>query len=252
MGIYENTVGILKSRKTNGFSLIELLIVIAMLAVLFLGLVLTFNPLTQLNKAKDGQRQHDLGQIQRALDSYFNDTHCYPPSLIFGTSWVVNGQVFMEKIPQDPDCKTNPSKCYVYEADPSSCPQWNVLYAAMRGPLPPANACPLVTRNSGGTACLPQGFTANKYNYCVLSGNINCADIAASTIGGGTGGTGGGGGGVPTPTPTLPASCPNNQYFGCAGDNRCNSIAPNTQCTQFGGTVNCVCDPHCNQMCAFN
>ncbi len=232
----------------------QLLVVIMMLGVLTLGAILAFNPLGQYNKTRDSQREHDLGQIQRALDSYNNDTHCYPTTLAFGSKWSVNGQVYMEKIPQDPNCANDTSKCYVYQTDGTSCPQWNVLYASLRAVSGLTNACPLATRNSS-SSCLPTGYAANSYNYCVTSGDVDCGFISTSTIVssgmGGGGGGGGGGSSTPTPTPGV-IVCPGDQYYACTGDNRCNSIAPKTQCNGYGGGLICHCDNHCDQSCRYN
>lgn len=239
----------------EGFSLIELVVVIAMLSVLFLALVTTFNPATQYNKANDARREHDLGQIKQALDSYFNDTGCYPTSLVFNTSWKNGTAVYMQKIPQDPDYANGSGLAYVYQTDNSNCPQWNVLYAGLKGPVANSkSACPLTALNS----CVPQDFTSAGYKYCTISGNVNCSTIATSTIGsgssgnGGSGGSGGRGGGSPTPT-APPIVCGSGNYYGCTGDNRCNSIFPASNCTQNGGSAAfCYCDLHCNQSCAFN
>lgn len=254
-GALDLELGILREA---GFTLIELLIVVVMLGVLLLGLITTFNPLTQYNKAQDGKREHDIGQIQRALDSYFNDNGCYPTSLAFGQKWAsAKGQIYMEQIPQDPNCSSDPNQCYKYEPDPNSCPQWAVLYGSLRGPAIPANACPLVTRNNA-TDCLPVGFTDNNYNYCLLMGGIDCSSVSSFVIGptsvptsGGGGGNGGGNNNGPTATPT-PLICPGGNYYGCTSNSRCNAISPKTQCTDYGGAIQCYCDQHCNQQCTFN
>ena len=238
----------------KGFTLIEALVVVMILGILLVGLIMTFNPAGQFDKAKDAQREHDLEQIQRALDSYYNDTGCYPRSISFGVKWALNGQVFMEKIPQDPDCSKNGNYCYIYEVDASStCPQWNVLYATLHAGFVPVSACALAKRSG----CLPSGFNTNGYNYCALSGQVDCTYISGDTVGsssngssGGSGGSGGGGGA--TPTPSGPPVCPNEQYYGCTGDNRCNSVFPKSQCAGYGGNITCFCDQHCNQSCAFN
>ena len=249
-------LGLGASRKA-GFTLIELLVVIVILSILIIGLIMTFNPLTQYNKAEDGKREHDIGQIQRALDSYFNDTSCYPTSLTFGQKWSVNNQVYMEQVPQDPNCSRDTNQCYKYEAGPTNCPQWAVVYGSLRGPAIPTSACPLITRNNGAT-CLPVGFTDNKYNYCILMGSIDCQSISSFVIGptsipsnGGGGNGGGGNNNGPTATPT-PLVCPGDIYHGCTSDSRCNAISPKTQCVGYGGAIQCYCDQHCNQQCQFN
>lgn len=238
----------------KGFTLIELLVVIVMLGILLTAFVVGFNPLAQYNKAEDGKREHDLGQVQRALDSYFNDKGCYPTSVPFGQKWSVNGQVYMEQVPQDPNCTRDVNQCYKYEASPTTCPQWAVLYGSLRSPLVPANSCPLITRNNS-TSCLPVGFNDNNYNYCLLLGGIDCPTVSHFIIGptsipGSDNGNGGGNNG-PTPTPT-PLLCPGGQYYGCTSNSRCNAITPKTQCTDYGGAIQCYCDQHCQQQCTYN
>lgn len=276
MAIRTDSIWILKKRQkflqigklSNGFTLVELLVVIGMLAILMLSLIFTFNPLTQFNKAQDSQRQHDLAQIQRAVDTYFNDTGCYPSTIPFGKIWKSSqGQIYMEQVPQDPKCSSDPNKCYVYITDPNTtCPQWNVLLGAMRGPMGLQNACPLVTKTSGSINCLPNGFGSSGYNYCLLSGSIDCS-VVSGTIVGGSGGSGGGGGGgggggtTPTPTPGA-LVCSGSNYYACTSptngnpNGSCNSIGlvngSPTQCSGYGGTYTCVCASNCAGLpCAF-
>lgn len=236
----------------KGFTLIELLVVVVMLSVLLLGLIFTFNPLSQINKAKDLQREHDLAQVKTALDSYYNDKGCYPTSLTFGSSWTSGQTTYMAKVPQDPDYVSGSSLDlpYIYQTDGSSCPQWNVLYSGLRGPASTSTACALSQRSS----CVPQGFN-QFYNFCLSSGTVDCSVISSSVLQTGGGGNGGGGGGggnptaTPTPTPYI-VNCPSGNYYGCTGNNACNSIwdqvaqAP-TQCLGYGGTLQCYCDSLC-------
>lgn len=253
MELRKNLLRILKKQRQQGFTLIELIVVIGMLGILLISVITTFNPVAQYNKATDGTRQHDLEQIQRSLDAYYNDTGCYPTSLTFGQKWSSGSQVYMDKIPQDPSCAIDSTKCYEYETDTTStCPQWNVLYAALRSSAVPAHACIL----SEKTSCVPSNYNARGYNYCTASGNIDCSIVSGYIMPGG--GSGGGGATATpttnpsvTPTPTGALSCPGNNYYGCTS-NRCNSIAPLSQCSQNGGTVFCYCDIHCNQSCLYN
>ncbi len=64
--------------KNNGFTLIELLVSIGILAVLTGLAVFNFNQARV--RARDVQRKNDLGQLQKALESYKNDANEYPSS----------------------------------------------------------------------------------------------------------------------------------------------------------------------------
>ncbi len=69
---------ILKRKKPQGISLTELLIVVAVIAVLILALIAAFKPWTQQAKARDAQRKADLQKIKAPLEDYYNDNNCYP------------------------------------------------------------------------------------------------------------------------------------------------------------------------------
>ena len=114
----------MKFKEKNGFTLIELLVVMAIIAVLTTISLASFRNV-QI-KARDGQRKSDLGQLQRALELYFNDYGSYPPSdsgEITGFNWKtldtagsefkdVNGTVYMKELVGDP--RANPTNyCYV-------------------------------------------------------------------------------------------------------------------------------------------
>lgn len=51
-----------------GFTLVELLIVIAIIGLLASGLMMILNPVAQIQKANDARRKSDLGQVQKALE----------------------------------------------------------------------------------------------------------------------------------------------------------------------------------------
>lgn len=108
----------------KGFTLIELVVVVGILAILATALIVSLNPVTQFQKAQDSRRKSDLAQIQRSLESYYNDHARYPASnsnKIYavesgGTSviknWGDNWSPYMNVLPKDP----SPSKFYVYSA----------------------------------------------------------------------------------------------------------------------------------------
>lgn len=101
-----------KKRFDLGFTLIELLVVMAILGILSTIGLNSFR--VSQAKSRDARRKSDLGQIQRALEMYYNDKGTYPGSLAFGSELndpSSSGTIYMKEIPQDPS--GNPGYCYV-------------------------------------------------------------------------------------------------------------------------------------------
>lgn len=63
-----------KSKLEKGFTLLELLIVIAIIAILSVTLILILNPIETLKKARDVQRISDLNTMKVALGLYITAT----------------------------------------------------------------------------------------------------------------------------------------------------------------------------------
>ncbi len=61
---------ITKEKEAKGFTLLELLIVIAILAILSVALVLILNPAETLRKSRDSQRMSDLATMKTAIGLY--------------------------------------------------------------------------------------------------------------------------------------------------------------------------------------
>jgi len=62
-------------RAQNGFTLLELLIVIAIIAILSVVLILVLNPAESLKKSRDTQRLSDLSTLKTALGVYLTDVN---------------------------------------------------------------------------------------------------------------------------------------------------------------------------------
>ncbi len=63
-----------KTLKKSGFTLLELLIVIAIIAVLSVILILVLDPAEALKKSRDSQRMSDLATVKTALGLYSTST----------------------------------------------------------------------------------------------------------------------------------------------------------------------------------
>jgi prepilin-type N-terminal cleavage/methylation domain-containing protein len=68
-----NSLNIKKERE-GGFTLLELLIVISIIAILSVALVLVLNPAEALKKSRDAQRISDLSTLKTALGLYLTST----------------------------------------------------------------------------------------------------------------------------------------------------------------------------------
>lgn len=97
----------LKFNKTNGFTLVELLIVIGIIGILATLLMSNFIGVRQ--RARDAQRKSDIRQIQSALEIYRSDQDTYPSatnsSVGACASSLTGGSpanTYMRKIPCDP------------------------------------------------------------------------------------------------------------------------------------------------------
>lgn len=185
-----HTINDMKYRK--GFTLIELVVTIGILAVLAVFAIAALNPIDQFKKARDSQRKSDLAQIQRVLEQYYQDHGVYPSNTASYTIADVNGNSipwggaagwppYMNLVPSDPDSS---NKTYIYYS--SNNGQQYQLYASLeKGPTDP-QTCKATVVNcqnnptsvtycscSGVPASVDCGINGNHYpcNYGVSSPN---------------------------------------------------------------------------------
>jgi prepilin-type N-terminal cleavage/methylation domain-containing protein len=80
-------VGISKissNRKSYGFTLIELIIVIAVIGILATAVLAAINPVEQIRKANDSGKRSDASEFLNGVERYFATFQCYPWQYVDG------------------------------------------------------------------------------------------------------------------------------------------------------------------------
>jgi prepilin-type N-terminal cleavage/methylation domain-containing protein len=150
-------------RSIRGFTLVELLIVVAIIGLLATGVLMVMNPSTYFRNSRDARRKSDLQTIRTAVELFYAGNSSYPNStngaitslnsaIKDGTSWTFpasGGTTYLQLAPKDPQ-STNPAYCYV-----SSGTGYN-LCAEVEG------------TGTSSTPCTPSGDTTPRnYDFCV-------------------------------------------------------------------------------------
>ena len=106
-------------------------------------------------KGRDAQRKNDLGQIQKALEMYYNDYNQYPTDEYSSSGSFVDekGTLYMKEVPEDPKFGA-----YPYSSDGT----FYLLYARLENSQDP---------------CFDSGLCQD---YGVDCGGENCNYIATS------------------------------------------------------------------------
>ncbi len=89
-------------KKRIGFTLIELMISISIIAILSVVMSLSFSRAQK--SGRDQRRVEDLKAIQNAAEQYYLLSGAYPATNLYdpNDNWTVNGQVILQVFPSDP------------------------------------------------------------------------------------------------------------------------------------------------------
>lgn len=198
----------------RGFTLIEIMIVVSILAILFIALMVSMQG--QRSKGEDARVKSDLDRLKIAFEDYYNDQNCYPPPEWFDSAndcGSSNLQPYLDRIP----CDRETGLPYTLRYSPTQCVGYQ-LYGYLQNSADPSYA----QYYEGGTLI---------GNYGVTSSNTTLASPGS----GGSGGSGsGGGGGTPT-----------SDYYWCSGVGNCTSYDN----TLFSCSPSYSDDPNCGSGC---
>ena len=96
------------SKRMGGFTIVELLVVIVVIAIL---VALTLPNLFGLQRrARDDTRKNDIKNVQQQLETYFHDENAYPDAL---ADLVPD---YLAAVPSDPQ-----GNAYTYTPAPAGC-----------------------------------------------------------------------------------------------------------------------------------
>jgi prepilin-type N-terminal cleavage/methylation domain-containing protein len=168
----------MKNTKKNGFTLVELLIVITIVVMMAVAIVGTLNPAALTDKAYDARRKKDLNRIRIAFEDYFTDKECYPSQAEID-ALVCDKSGFAPWMPSWP-CDPTGAK-YTFMMDDSGCPHWYRVLANLQNRNDkdiPSGWFTLPTSYHYGNGNL----TVNDFNYGVSSPNITWSDEVIAKI----------------------------------------------------------------------
>lgn len=197
-----------KNKRILGFTLTEMMIVIAIIAILAVIAMMSF--LAQQHKGNDSKRKADLDRIKIAVEEYEKDNNCYPPAALMmkcGNDADIAIHPYLSNVPCDPTT----GEPYRYEVGSTTCPDWFRIFSLLQYTKDPS-----VILNIGPT-------DDPNYNYYVSSDNAPIPIGSSSTPTG------------------LPAACGEaDRRYGCISGT-CVEVQLNASCQP-------VCDPAYDSM----
>jgi prepilin-type N-terminal cleavage/methylation domain-containing protein len=150
----------------NGFTLVEILVVMTLLAILAIASVSAMDPMGSIAKARDAQRKKDLDRIKIAMEDYYGDRNCFPDQTLvisLNDSTKCGSNVFAPWLSSWPcDPKKLPYSLVV-GGDDANCPKWYKVMTFLENKKDPQ------IFDQGGIG-LGVGVSVN---YGVSSGNVS-------------------------------------------------------------------------------
>ena len=161
------TSSFLKERELRkGFTLIEVVIVVAIIAVLILISIYAFQK--QMARGRDARRKADLNRLEKVFEDYYNDHDCYPETI----NQIVPD--YLSEFPKDPGTREP------YEWSVDGCDIYRI-YANLDW-----RQDPVIAEIGCSSGCGPKAGTAEGIctcNYGVCSSNAELENCASCSFG---------------------------------------------------------------------
>jgi len=201
--VRENSSSLIRGNLCS-FTLMELLIIISLIALLAAIVLILFNPWQQIGKSYDVKRKHDLNELRKAFEDYYNDKGCYPTgnvicyntpkedkkgvgqgATLVGYSCNICGNEaappqfssfssYISRLSCDPE---HSRKDYLYQYDPVPCPSWYRIYADLNIESDTESVdlgCPL---GGCGLKYPPAPTPQYGYDYGVSNTNLEVSNV---------------------------------------------------------------------------
>ncbi|PIZ61957.1 hypothetical protein COY17_03330 [Candidatus Saccharibacteria bacterium CG_4_10_14_0_2_um_filter_52_9] len=148
-------------KHNQGFTIVELLIVIVVIGILALLVITTYSGIQQ--KARNSKRQADMNSVQTQLEAYFQNSGYYPSRADMNDgTWLSTN---MKSLDQNA------------LVDPSNATQSKTLLAAAA-----AKSYAYAPLNSSDASCEADDTTCAKYTLtATFEGTVNGASTAVKT-----------------------------------------------------------------------
>jgi prepilin-type N-terminal cleavage/methylation domain-containing protein len=113
----------------KAFTLPELLVVVALVAIIASALLTTINPFTQYLRGYDTVRRDDLTRLRTAFENYYIDHDCFPSNELLSQCGSNALAPYLDKVPCDPGTKQPYTLLSLPEN--SSCSQKFAIYSEL-------------------------------------------------------------------------------------------------------------------------
>lgn len=235
-------------RNKRGFTLIEILIVVTILAIL--ATIAGFGLTSNLGKTRDSKRKADLSRLKTAFEEYYSDQNAYPPDDVLLECDGTALRPYLSSIPCDP--KTDKPYCYIYDLD-NDGQNYKILSSLenIHDPAISTLDCDDDPDFCGYEEDCTQLGLGSKFDYGVTSSNVI---VNREVIGGGTIITSPSPSSQSSPTP-IPSAPPGSGSgsWSCTPQGGCNNyaqelfIAKNCVFAFSSGTIDSPCVAYCAQ-----